>query len=85
MEVVALNSVLILVNIILELAVLGTIAVLINRNARRMRMVQQQLVAQSNEVFLDSITAAESDFGVVLPSRRIKEAVRLTSKESGSV
>jgi hypothetical protein len=64
MEVVALNSVLILVNIILELAVLGTIAVLINRNARRMRMVQQQLVAQSNEVFLDSITAAESDFGV---------------------
>ena len=44
MHIVALNSVLILVNIILDLAVLGTMAVLVNRHARRLRVVQRQLV-----------------------------------------
>jgi hypothetical protein len=65
MDVVTLNLVLIIVNIILELAVLGTIAVLMSRNSRRMRMVQRQFVDQSNAVFLDSITAAESHSGYI--------------------
>jgi hypothetical protein len=41
---------LIIVNIILEFAALGIIAVLINRNARRLRVAQQQLVTISSLV-----------------------------------
>jgi hypothetical protein len=85
MHIVALNMDLILVNIILELAVLGTMAVLINRNARRLRVVQQQLVAQSDLVDGMIRAMSQAQYESTLSQLRESEAVLSALKTRGGI
>jgi hypothetical protein len=80
MHIVAINLVLILVNIILDLAVLGTMAVLINRNARRLRGVQQQLVAQSDLVDGMIRAMSQAEYESTLAQLRESEAILVALK-----
>jgi hypothetical protein len=67
MDIYTLLLFLIIVNIILDLAVLRTVVVLINRNAHRLRVVQQQLVVQSNlvERMIGAMSQAEYESPLV--------------------
>jgi hypothetical protein len=70
-----LNSVLILVNIVLDLAALGIIAVLISRNARRLREAQHQLVTQSSLVDGMIRAMSQAEYESYLGQLRESEAV----------